>query len=80
MTSSIQELIKRAEKELVAIRDNINLGHYMLAVSRGYFSMFYLAEAILMSEGKSFSSHQAVISALGRNFVATGRFPIYNSI
>ncbi len=37
--------------------------------------MFYLAEALLLVEGLSFSKHSAVIAAFGRHFVRTGRLP-----
>ncbi|MEL6882566.1 MAG: HEPN domain-containing protein, partial [Cyanobacteria bacterium J06607_10] len=39
---------------------------YEFSVSRAYYSMFYVAEALLDKEGLSFSSHAAVISAFGR--------------
>lgn len=37
--------------------------------------MFYLAEALLLGEGEKFASHGAVLSALGRLFVSSGRLP-----
>jgi uncharacterized protein (UPF0332 family) len=37
--------------------------------------MFYIAEAFLEGEGMSFSSHAAVISAFGREFVRSNRVP-----
>lgn len=39
-------------------------GFYDFAVSRAYYTMFYVAEALLDQEGLSFSSHAAIISAL----------------
>jgi uncharacterized protein (UPF0332 family) len=38
--------------------------------------MFYVAEAFLLGERLSFSSHAAVISAFGRDFARTGRVPV----
>jgi uncharacterized protein (UPF0332 family) len=38
--------------------------------------MFYVAEAFLLNEGLTFSSHAAVISAFGRDFARTGRVPV----
>ncbi len=46
------------------------------AASRAYYTMFYVAEAFLLGEGLSFSSHAAVISAFGRDFARTGRVPV----
>jgi uncharacterized protein (UPF0332 family) len=34
--------------------------------------MFYIAQALLLSRGLSFSSHAAVIAAFGKEFVKTG--------
>ena len=45
------------------------------AASRAYYTMFYVAEAFLLNEGLTFSSHAAV-SAFGRDFARTGRVPV----
>jgi uncharacterized protein (UPF0332 family) len=37
--------------------------------------MFYVAEALLLQEGLSFSSHSAVASTFGQRFAKTGRVP-----
>ena len=46
------------------------------AASRAYYTMFYVAEAFLLNEGLTFSSHAAVISAFGRDFARTGLVPV----
>ena len=46
------------------------------AASRAYYTMFYVAEAFLLNEGLTFSSHAAVIAAFGRDFARTGRVPV----
>ena len=46
------------------------------AASRAYYTMFYGAEAFLLNEGLTFSSHAAVIAAFGRDFARTGRVPV----
>jgi uncharacterized protein (UPF0332 family) len=46
------------------------------AASRAYYTMFYVAEAFLLNEGLTFSSHAAVISAFGRDFARTGWVPV----
>jgi uncharacterized protein (UPF0332 family) len=38
--------------------------------------MFYIAEAFLLGEGLTFSSHSAVIAAFGREFAKTKRLPV----
>ena len=48
---------------------------YESSVSRAYYSMFYAAEAVLLTKKLSFSSHKGVISGFGEHFVKTGIFP-----
>jgi uncharacterized protein (UPF0332 family) len=50
-------------------------GFFDFAVSRAYYSMFYIAEALLLTEGLTFSKHSAVISAFGQKFARTGAVP-----
>ena len=55
-------------------RDSLR-GAKLLAASRAYYTMFYVAEALLLGEGLSFSKHAAVIAAFGRRFARTGVVP-----
>jgi uncharacterized protein (UPF0332 family) len=50
-------------------------GLHDFAASRAYYTMFYIAEALLLGEGLSFSKHTAVIAAFGRRFARTGVVP-----
>jgi len=50
-------------------------GLYDFAASRAYYTMFYVAEALLLGEGLPFSKHTAVIAAFGRRFARTGVVP-----
>ncbi len=50
-------------------------GHYDFSASRSYYSMFYMAEALLLGRGLAFSKHSAVIAAFGRAFVKPGIVP-----
>ena len=75
MNPDILELVKKAEEDLQVVHLLIEKGFLTRALSVNYFAMFYLAEALLLSEAKTFSSHAAVISAFGKDFVKTGRFP-----
>lgn len=50
-------------------------GDFDSAVSRLYYAMFYGAEAALLAEGKTFSSHRAVVAAFGELFIKTGVLP-----
>jgi len=75
MSLTIPEWVELAEDNLRAAEVLIREGHYAIAVSRSYYTMFYLAKAIMLREGQTFSKHAGVISALGKELVAKGRFP-----
>lgn len=69
----VEALIKKSRRYLKSADLLIRDGDYDSAISRAYYSMFYLAEALLLGEGLSFSSHKAVIGAFGKYFVKTGK-------
>jgi uncharacterized protein (UPF0332 family) len=46
-------------------------GDFDFAASRLYYSMFFIAEALLAARDLTFSSHRAVISAYGQYFAKT---------
>lgn len=75
MTKEQQQLINKARDSLKAARLLANEKLYDFAVSRAYYTMFYIAEAFLLSENLSFSKHSAVISKFGEYFARTGRIP-----
>ena len=76
MTPEQQSLLRKAERSLEAARQLQAQGFGDFAVSRAYYAMFYVAEALLDQEGLSFSSHAAVISAFGRVLARTGKVPV----
>jgi len=47
-------------------------GYFGFSASRAYYAMFYVAEALLIGKGVSFSRHSAISSAFGKYFVKTG--------
>lgn len=75
MTPEQQNLLEKAKQSLEAAKvlQNSNFPDY--AASRAYYTMFYTIEALLLEKNLSFSSHTAVISAFGREFVKTGIIP-----
>lgn len=75
MTPEQQALLDKAQRSLEAAQSLIQQGFYDFAVSRAYYAMFYIAEALLDQEGLSFSSHAAVISAFGQYLARTGKVP-----
>jgi len=76
LTPEQLDLVLKARQSVSAAKILLENGYPDYAASRAYYSMFYVAEAFLIGEGMSFSSHAGVISAFGRNFARTGKVPI----
>jgi len=71
MTPEIKELLERAKLSHKAAANLLRDDFASFAASRAYYSMFYIAQALLLSKGLSFSSHSAVIAAYGKEFAKT---------
>ena len=69
------DLLEQARRSLEAAKVLYDTGYYGFAASRAYYAMFYVAEALLLSKGLSFSKHAAVQSEFGKVFVKTGIVP-----
>ena len=68
-------MLTKARRYLASAKLLRQAGDFDSAVSRLYYSMFYGAEALLLSQEKTFSSHRAVIAAFGETFVKSGLLP-----
>lgn len=68
-------LVEKAKESLKAAQILSDENMYGFAASRAYYSMFYIAQAFLLGEGLTFSSHAAVISSFGKTFAKTQRLP-----
>lgn len=72
MTSSeIQILLNRADESHDAAKVLLKGRFANFSAAQSYYTMFYLAEALLHSKGMDFSSHSAVIAAFGKEFSKT---------
>jgi uncharacterized protein (UPF0332 family) len=67
----IRDLIEKAEKFLSTAEQALNSGDYDSCVSRCYYAMFFMAEAVLLTKRLTASSHKGVISLFGEHFVKT---------
>jgi uncharacterized protein (UPF0332 family) len=76
MTPEQQQLLEKAHSSLRAAKILSREEIYDAAVSRAYYTMFYIAEAFLLGENLTFSKHSAVISKFGEYFARTGRVPV----
>jgi len=77
MTPEQEDLLARAKGSLAAARLLREAGYHGFAASRPYYAMFYVAEAILLGKGLSFSKHAAVVAAFGEHFVKAGIVPAH---
>ncbi|KAM3093530.1 HEPN domain-containing protein [Phormidesmis sp. 146-35] len=66
MTSEQQALLQKAVRSLEAAKVLNREGLPEFAVTRAYYTMFYIVEAFLEGDNLSFSKHSAVISAFGQ--------------
>lgn len=76
MTPEQSALLRKATESIQAAQLLSSQKFYDFAVSRAYYAMFYVAQAILLGEGYSFSKHSTVISQFGQHFAKTGRVPV----
>ena len=74
MKKEIDDLINKAERSVKVASRLLKEGDFDFAVSRAYYAMFYMAEAVLLTKGLSFSKHKGVISGFNKHFVKTGMF------
>jgi uncharacterized protein (UPF0332 family) len=68
----IQQLLDYADESHEAAKVLINGGFVGFSAAQSYYTMFYLAQALLLTRELRFSSHSAVIAAYGKEFSKTG--------
>ncbi|QIN77944.1 HEPN domain-containing protein [Rubrobacter marinus] len=71
--SQVRALLHKAERSFSAAVLLLEAGSPDFAASRAYYGCFYVAEALLLSEGLRFSRHGQVISQYGRLFAKEER-------
>ncbi len=75
MIKEQEYLLIKAQRSLNAAKELNQKDYPEFATSRAYYAMFYVAEALLLQENLSFSSHSAVISAVGKHLVKSNKIP-----
>jgi uncharacterized protein (UPF0332 family) len=70
-----QALLHKAQTSLDAAQLLLSQQFYDFAVSRAYYTMFYIAAALLLEDDLAFSKHSAVIAAFGQHFAKIERAP-----
>jgi uncharacterized protein (UPF0332 family) len=72
VNAEVKALLEKAKRSQKVAAKLLNDGDVDFAASRAYYSLFYTAEALLLSRELSFSSHSAVIANFGKEFAKTG--------
>jgi len=75
MNETQEQYLEKAKRSLIVARQNEQSGFPEFALSRAYYTMFYVASAFLEGEGLAFGKHSAVIGAFGKHFAKTERVP-----
>jgi uncharacterized protein (UPF0332 family) len=73
----ISVLMDKARKSILGADILFREDLYDFSASRSYYAMFYATEAALLTKSLSFSSHKAVISAFGKEFIKSGTLPSF---
>ncbi|MFQ5706681.1 MAG: HEPN domain-containing protein [bacterium] len=69
------KLIARANENIDEMRILLESSYFFGAVNRAYYAIFHAVSALLLVDGKQFSSHKALISYFGKHYSKTGRVP-----
>ena len=72
IAQEIQYLLNLADESHQAAKVLLDKGFIRFSAAQSYYTIFYLAQAILLSKGLTFSSHSAVVAAYGKEFARTG--------
>jgi uncharacterized protein (UPF0332 family) len=75
LAEEVSAMLTKSRRYLASAELLRQHGDFDSAISRLYYAMFYGAEALLLLWGKTFTSHRAVVSAFGENFIKNGLLP-----
>jgi len=70
----VRDYLNKAREELAAAESLLSGAHTAAALSRTYYAMYHATQGLLLSIGKSYSSHKASINGFSQHFVKTGAF------
>ena len=63
--------IEKADKTIIEAKDCAAMGHWTLAANRLYYSLFYIANALLVHNGMFVKKHAGMIAKIHEHFVKT---------
>lgn len=77
MTGEQQGLLLQARDSLQAAQLLHAGGYCGFAAARAYYTMLYVAQAMLLGRDLSFAKHSGVIAAFGQHFAKSGAVPAH---
>lgn len=69
--SGVQYYLNLADESHAVAKVMIDQGFIRFSAAQSYYTIFYLAQALLVTKGMTFSSHSAVVAAYGKEFSKT---------
>ena len=72
ITQEIQYLLNLADESHQVAKVLLDKGFIRFSAAQSYYTIFYLAQAMLLSKGLTFSKHSAVVASYGKEFARTG--------
>lgn len=66
--------LQKAEKKLEVAGKLFQSGDYEDAVSRAYYAVYHMTQALLLTEGEKAETHKGAVTLFGLLFVKTGKF------
>ena len=68
----VEHFLRLANESHEVAKALIEIDHPRFSAAQSYYTIFYLAQALLLTKGLSFSKHSAVIATYGKEFAKTG--------
>jgi len=71
----LKNFVEKAKKFIKSAKVLLEINDYDSVVSRTYYAMFFMTEALLLTKNLAPKSHSGLISLFGDHFVKTNIFP-----
>lgn len=65
--------LEKSAQALKEAKDNASLGNWNLVVNRLYYTVFYIAVALLLKNNSMPKSHNGTYQLFNKDFIATGK-------
>ncbi len=75
LNEQLLQMVNKANRSLDAAQRHIKEHDYDFAVSRAYYAVYYLMEALLLTKEITASTHTGIIQQFSLHFIKTGIFP-----